>query len=88
MKILLIRKKKLKRCNLDKLKEECGIFGVSNHEDSSRLVALGLHSLQHRGQEGCGIVSFDGKSFHSEKRQGLVGDHFTNIETIKKFPGL
>ena len=87
MKILLIRKKKLKRCNLDKLKEECGIFGVSNHEDSSRLVALGLHSLQHRGQEGCGIVSFDGKSFHSEKRQGLVGDHFTNIETIKKLPG-
>ena len=43
--------------------------------------------LQHRGQEGCGIVSFDGKSFHSEKRQGLVGDHFTNIETIKKLPG-
>ena len=60
---------------------------VSNHEDASRLVALGLHSLQHRGQEGCGIVSFDGNSFHSEKRQGLVGDHFTNIETIKKLPG-
>ena len=60
------------------------IFGISNHEDASSLVALGLHALQHRGQEGCGIVSFDGKSFHSEKRQGLVGDHFTNIETIKK----
>ena len=84
---LLTLKKKLKRFKFDKLKEECGVFGISNHEDSSRLVALGLHSLQHRGQEGCGIVSFDGISFHSEKRQGLVGDHFTNIETIKKLPG-
>ena len=73
----------MKKSKLDRLKEECGIFGVSNHEDASRLVALGLHSLQHRGQEGCGIVSFDGNSFHSEKRQGLVGDHFTNIEIIK-----
>ena len=77
----------MKKFKLDKLKEECGIFGISYHEDAARLVALGLHSLQHRGQEGCGIVSFDGKSFHSEKRQGLVGDHFTNIETIKKLPG-
>ena len=87
MKLSLIRKKKLKKFNFDKLREECGVFGVSNHEDASRLVALGLHSLQHRGQEGCGIVSFDGNSFHSEKRQGLVGDHFTDIETIKKLPG-
>ena len=87
MKISLIRKKKLKKFKLDKLREECGVFGISNHEDASRLVALGLHSLQHRGQEGCGIVSFDGNSFHSEKRQGLVGDHFTDIETIKKLPG-
>ena len=87
MKISLIRKKKLKKFKLDKLKEECGVFGVSNHEDAARLVALGLHSLQHRGQEGCGIVSFDGKTFHSEKRQGLVGDHFTNIDTIQKLPG-
>ena len=77
----------MKKFNFDKLREECGVFGISNHEDASRLVALGLHSLQHRGQEGCGIVSFDGNSFHSEKRQGLVGDHFTNIETIKKLPG-
>ena len=63
------------------------MFGVSNHEDSSALVALGLHALQHRGQEGCGIVSFDGKNYHSEKRQGLVGDHFTNSDVIKKLPG-
>ena len=80
-------KEKLKIFKSDKLREECGVFGVSNHEDAARLVALGLHSLQHRGQEGCGIVSFDGSNFHSEKRQGLVGDHFTNIETIKKLPG-
>ena len=87
MKISLIRKKKLKIFNNDKLREECGVFGISNHEDSSAVVALGLHALQHRGQEGCGIVSFDGKNYHSEKRQGLVGDHFTNPEVIKKLPG-
>ena len=87
MRILLILRKKLKKFKKDKLREECGIFGISNHEDSSALVALGLHALQHRGQEGCGIVSFDGKNYHSEKRQGLVGDHFTDIETLKKLPG-
>ena len=87
MKTLLIQRKKLKNSNFDKLKEECGVFGVSNHADASALVALGLHALQHRGQEGCGIVSFDGKNYHSEKRQGLVGDHFTDPETLKKLPG-
>ena len=83
----MIQKKKLKKFNSDKLREECGIFGISNHNDASALVALGLHALQHRGQEGCGIVSFDGKNYHSEKRQGLVGDHFTDPDTIKKLPG-
>ena len=87
MKISLIQKKKLKKFKLDKLREECGIFGISSHEDASALVALGLHALQHRGQEGCGIVSFDGKNYHSEKRQGLVGDHFTKSDVIKKLPG-
>ena len=77
----------MKNFKLDKPREECGVFGVSDHEDASALVALGLHALQHRGQEGCGIVSFDDKTFHSEKRQGLIGDHFTNPETIKKLPG-
>ena len=77
----------MKKFNIDKLREECGIFGISDHSDSSALVALGLHALQHRGQEGCGIVSFDGKNYHSEKRQGLVGDHFTNPDIIKKLPG-
>jgi amidophosphoribosyltransferase len=83
----LTQKKQLKKYNLDKLREECGIFGISNHDDASALVALGLHALQHRGQEGCGIVSFDGKNYHSEKRQGLVGDHFTDSETLNKLPG-
>ena len=77
----------MKKFNSDKLREECGIFGISNHNDASALVALGLHALQHRGQEGCGIVSYDGKNYHSEKRQGLVGDHFTSSETLKKLPG-
>tara|TARA_S200000501_G_C20855500_1_gene757576 strand:+ start:822 stop:2273 length:1452 start_codon:yes stop_codon:yes gene_type:complete len=77
----------LKNYKLDKLREECGVFGISNHEDASALVALGLHALQHRGQEGCGIVSFDGKNFHSEKRQGLVGDHFTKSDVINNLPG-
>ena len=77
----------MKKFKSDKLREECGIFGISNHNDASALAALGLHALQHRGQEGCGIVSFDGKNYHSEKRQGLVGDHFTDQETLKKLPG-
>ena len=77
----------MKRFKLDKPREECGVFGISDHEDASALVALGLHALQHRGQEGCGVVSFDGENYHSEKRQGLVGDHFTNPTVIKRLPG-
>ena len=77
----------MKKFKLDKPREECGVFGISDHDDASALAALGLHALQHRGQEGCGIVSFDGKTFHLEKRQGLVGDHFTDPVTIKKLPG-
>ena len=87
MKISLTQKKKLKKFNSDKLREECGVFGISNHEEASAMVALGLHALQHRGQEGCGIVSFDGKNYHSEKRQGLVGDHFTDPKILEKLPG-
>ena len=52
-------KKKLRSFD-PKLKEECGVFGVSNAKDASALTALGLHALQHRGQEGCGIVTFNG----------------------------
>ena len=81
-----ILKKKLK--NFDpKLKEECGVFGVSNTKDASALTALGLHALQHRGQEGCGIVSFDGEKYYSEKRFGLVGDNFNKEKVLKNLKG-
>tara|TARA_B100000579_G_scaffold257555_1_gene212044 strand:+ start:2933 stop:4396 length:1464 start_codon:yes stop_codon:yes gene_type:complete len=70
-----------------KLKEECGVFGISNTPDASTLTALGLHALQHRGQEGCGIVSFDGSKYHSEKRFGLVGDNFNKEKVLKNLPG-
>ena len=65
-----ILKKKLKNYN-PKLKEECGVFGISDIEDASALTALGLHALQHRGQEGCGIVTFDGEQYYSEKSNKL-----------------
>ena len=84
--ITKILKKKLKKYN-PKLKEECGVFGISNTPDSATLTALGLHALQHRGQEGCGIVSFDGQQYHSEKRFGLVGDNFNKEKVLKKLPG-
>ena len=70
-----------------KLKEECAVFGISDNPDASALTALGLHALQHRGQEGCGIVSFDGEKYHSEKRFGLVGDNFSKEKVIKTLPG-
>ena len=83
----LIQKKKLKIFNNPKLKEECGVFGISNNKDASALTALGLHALQHRGQEGCGIVTFDGKNFYSEKRFGLVGDNFSKEKILNKLTG-
>ena len=60
----------------DTLHEECGVFGILGHSDAAALTALGLHALQHRGQEAAGIVSFDGTQFRAEKRMGLVGDHY------------
>ena len=56
----------------DRLHEECGVFGIFGHPDAAAITALGLHALQHRGQEAAGICSFDGKRFHSERRMGLV----------------
>ena len=81
-----MQKKKLPIYN-PKLKEEWGVFGVSNSIDASALTALGLHALQHRGQEGCGIVSYDGQKYYSEKRFGLVGDNFNKQKVIKGLPG-
>ncbi len=71
----------------DKLHEECGVFGVYNHPEAAALTALGLHALQHRGQEAAGIVTFDGLQFHSERRLGLVGDHFNQKSIIDNLPG-
>jgi amidophosphoribosyltransferase len=67
--------------------EECGVFGIFGHPDAAAITALGLHALQHRGQEAAGIVSFDGKRFHSERRLGLVGDAFARREVIDRLPG-
>src|SRR3979490_2284836 len=72
----------------DRLREECGVFGIFGHPDAAAITALGLHALQHRGQEAAGIVSFDGKRFHSERRMGLVGDNFSRREVIDRLPGM
>ena len=79
-------KKKLRTYN-PKLNEECGVFGIANVKDASALTALGLHSLQHRGQEGCGIVTFDGERYYSEKRFGLVGDNFNKEKVLDNLKG-
>ncbi len=71
----------------DTLREECGVFGIFGHADAAALTALGLHALQHRGQEAAGIVAYDGKRFHSERRMGLVGDTFSKREVIERLPG-
>ncbi len=71
----------------DRLREECGVFGIFGHPDAAALTALGLHALQHRGQEAAGIVSFDGHHFHAERRLGLVGDHFTKARILDQLSG-
>src|SRR5258705_9901129 len=72
----------------DRLREECGVFGIFGHPDAAAITALGLHAIQPRGQEAAGIVSFDGKRFHSERRMGLVGDNFSRREVIDRLPGM
>jgi amidophosphoribosyltransferase len=71
----------------DKLHEECGIFGVFGHADAAALTALGLHALQHRGQEAAGIVTFDGERFNSERRLGEVSDNFSRESVIARLKG-
>ncbi|MGL4973908.1 MAG: amidophosphoribosyltransferase, partial [Bosea sp. (in: a-proteobacteria)] len=73
--------------NADRLREDCGVFGIFGHADAAALTALGLHALQHRGQEAAGIVSFDNGRFHSERRLGLVGDTFSDANVIAKLKG-
>ena len=71
----------------DKLREECGIFGVSGSEGAAALVALGLHALQHRGQEAAGITSFDGSEFHTHRAMGHVAGNFDRDEIIQALRG-
>ena len=71
----------------DRLREECGVFGILGHDDAATLTALGLHALQHRGQEAAGIVTFGGDHFHSERRLGLVGDNFNKADVIGRLKG-
>ncbi|NDV87003.1 amidophosphoribosyltransferase [Aurantimonas aggregata] len=71
----------------DSLHEECGVFGIFQRTDAAAVVTLGLHALQHRGQEAAGIVSFDGSQFHVERHSGLIGDTFTKQSVLERLPG-
>jgi amidophosphoribosyltransferase len=71
----------------DKLREECGIFGISGADTASAIVALGLHALQHRGQEAAGITSWDGHDFHTHRAMGHVAGNFDSDEVIRALPG-
>jgi len=72
----------------DKLHEECGVIGLWNVPDAAAVTALGLHALQHRGQEATGIVSYDGARFHIHRGMGLVGDNFGDAKVIASLPGV
>lgn len=71
----------------DTLREECGVFGVINAADAAAATALGLHALQHRGQEAAGICSFDGEEFYARRGLGHVGDNFSSATAIAELPG-
>jgi len=71
----------------DRPRLECGVFGVWGVRDASAVAALGLHALQHRGQEACGIASCDGARFYTERHMGLVGDAFTGPDLVQRMPG-
>jgi amidophosphoribosyltransferase len=71
----------------DKLREECGIFGLWGAESAAAMVALGLHALQHRGQEAAGITSFDGSAFHSHRGMGHVARVFREEEVMRRLAG-
>ena len=71
----------------DPFHDECGVFGIFGRADAASYTTLGLHALQHRGQEAAGIVSFDGTQFHVERHVGLIGDTFTKPSVIERLPG-
>jgi len=74
-------------CTDDHFHDECGVFGVYGHPDAAALTALGLHALQHRGQESAGIVAYDGEQFSAHRGAGLVSDNFSSKEVIARLPG-
>jgi len=74
-------------CDDDHLHEECGVFGIHGLPDAAAHTALGLHALQHRGQEAAGIVTYDGEQFHNHRALGLVGDNFGSEQVIRWLPG-
>ena len=71
----------------DRFHDECGVFGIFGRQDAAAIVTLGLHALQHRGQEAAGIVSFDGAQFHVERHVGLIGDTFTKQSVMDRLSG-
>ena len=71
----------------DHMGEECGLFGIFGYADAAAHTALGLHALQHRGQEAVGMVTFNGEHFHSHRALGLVGDNFNSEDVIRRLPG-
>lgn len=71
----------------DRFREECGIFAIYRHGDAAAHTILGLHALQHRGQEAAGVVSFDGRHFHSHRAVGLIGDTFSKRSVVDALPG-
>ncbi len=71
----------------DRLRDECGIFAVAGHPDAAALAALGLHALQHRGQEAAGIITHDGAHWHAERHLGLVGDSFSRPDVMARLRG-
>src|SRR5947208_2177471 len=75
------------RADADHFHEECGVFGIYGHPDAAALTALGLHALQHRGQEAAGIVAYDGSQFNAHRGPGLVGDNFGSRDVIDRLPG-
>jgi amidophosphoribosyltransferase len=75
------------RFGSDRFHEECGVFGIYGHPDAAALTALGLHALQHRGQEAAGIVAYDGEQFSAHRGLGLVSDNFSSKEIIERLHG-
>src|SRR5688500_8207544 len=66
---------------------ESGVTGISGQPNAAAIAALGIHALQHRGEEACGIASFDGQRFHTERHMGSVGDAFGGVDLSERLPG-